>query len=103
MEKLREGAHSAVMESGHIIIAGHNNHLDTLLRQLNKSQEFAVQDGTASSRKQTVLLLSELPRSEMEKRLNSLTKECSQINILTRRQETFKKTRFFCLFFSLSG
>ncbi|CAI5982540.1 unnamed protein product [Closterium sp. NIES-64] len=50
MEWLREGAHSQVMECDHIVIGGINNRLATLLRQLSKSQHFAVQDGSAVTR-----------------------------------------------------
>lgn len=50
MEWLREGAHSQVMERGHLVVGGVNHHLPTLLRQLSKSHEFAVRDGTASTR-----------------------------------------------------
>ncbi|KAG0625220.1 hypothetical protein M758_2G037400 [Ceratodon purpureus] len=84
MEWLREGAHSQVMENGHIIICGANNHMTTVLKQLNKSHEFAIRDGTAASRKQTVLLLSERARREIERIVSPVTKECTQINILTR-------------------
>lgn len=84
MEWLREGAHSQVMENGHIVICGANNHITTVLKQLNKSHEFAIRDGTAASRKQTVLLLSERARREIEKLVSPVTKECTQINILTR-------------------
>ena len=50
MERLRDGAHTAVMESGHIVVAGSNDHLETVLRQLNKSQEYAVKEGIAAAR-----------------------------------------------------
>ncbi|CAI5999882.1 unnamed protein product [Closterium sp. NIES-64] len=39
-----------VMERDHIVIGGINNRLATLLRQLSKSQHFAVQDGSAVTR-----------------------------------------------------
>lgn len=84
MERLREGAHSPIMESQHIIVAGNNNRLETLLRQLNKSQEFAVRDGTAQCRRQTVLVLSEQERKVTEKQLATVLKDCPQINVLTR-------------------
>lgn len=85
MEWLREGAHSQVMESGHIVVCGANKHLTTILQQLNKSQELAIEDGTAASRKQTILLLSERPRKDMEKLTAAVVKDCPQIEVLTRR------------------
>ncbi|CAI5525545.1 unnamed protein product, partial [Closterium sp. Naga37s-1] len=84
MEWLREGAHSQVMERDHIVIGGINNRLATLLRQLSKSQHFAVQDGSAVTRKRTVLLLTELPRKETEKIVSPYLKDCQHINLFIR-------------------
>ncbi|EFJ17147.1 hypothetical protein SELMODRAFT_114998 [Selaginella moellendorffii] len=59
MEILREGALFEVMEVGHTVVCGTNNHLSTLLKQLNKAQDLALKNKTATSRKKTVVLLSE--------------------------------------------
>jgi hypothetical protein len=48
-------------------------------------QPVALSLGTYGCRKQTVLLLSERARREIEKLVSPVTKECTQINILTRR------------------
>jgi hypothetical protein len=50
MEWLREGAHTKVMERDHIVVAGTNDHLLPLLRQLSKSHEFKIRDGAAKTR-----------------------------------------------------
>eukprot|EP00850_Spirogloea_muscicola_P020744 SM000225S07023 [mRNA] locus=s225:97800:104427:+ [translate_table: standard] len=83
MEWLREGAHSQVVESGHLVVVGTNSHLLPLLRQLNRSSTF-VRPDVSSRRKQTVLLLSEKPRKETERYLSSIVKECSHLALLTR-------------------
>eukprot|EP00850_Spirogloea_muscicola_P017731 SM000155S01660 [mRNA] locus=s155:313039:320250:+ [translate_table: standard] len=44
MEWLREGAHSQVVESGHLVVVGTNSHLLPLLRQLNRSSTFVRPD-----------------------------------------------------------
>lgn len=41
---------SKVMEEGHIVICGANNHLTTILQQLNKSHELSIRDGAAHFR-----------------------------------------------------
>lgn len=84
LDWLREGAHSQVMENGHIVICGTNNHLTTVLKQLNKSQELTIKDALTLPRKQTVLLLSELERKDLEKMISHVFKDCPQLNILTR-------------------
>ncbi|KAK3238055.1 hypothetical protein CYMTET_51907, partial [Cymbomonas tetramitiformis] len=48
----------AVLETGHVVIAGRNAHLGPLLRQLDKARMYARQDGRAFGR-QTVILLQD--------------------------------------------
>ncbi|GAQ92049.1 hypothetical protein KFL_009110030 [Klebsormidium nitens] len=84
MEWLREGAHTKVMERDHIVVAGTNDHLLPLLRQLSKSHEFKIRDGAAKTRRQTVLLLSEHNRARADKLVQSYAAECPQLDILTR-------------------
>ncbi|EFJ22713.1 hypothetical protein SELMODRAFT_104898, partial [Selaginella moellendorffii] len=83
MDRLREGAHSQVYEDGHIVICGANNHLVTVLKQINKRQAHYWRSGAARSRKQTVLLLSERPRAYTDQLVMSV-KDQPHLNILTR-------------------
>lgn len=85
MEMLREGAHSEVMEEGHVVICGTNNHLIAVLKQLNKSQQLALREGLTKKLKQTVLILSENERIVTEKLVANELKNLLQLNILTRR------------------
>ncbi|CAM6026874.1 unnamed protein product [Sphagnum balticum] len=94
MDWLREGAHSQVMESGHIVVCGVNSHLTTVLKQLNTSHKFAIQDGRALTRKQRVLLLSERARRDTEKLVSHVIKECTEIDVLTR-SGSLSSTRSF--------
>ncbi|KAJ7564355.1 hypothetical protein O6H91_02G014000 [Diphasiastrum complanatum] len=94
MESLREGAHCQVMESGHIVICGVNNHLPTVLKQLNTSHEFAMRDGSAYARKQTVVLLSEQPRRDTEKLASSIHKDCPKLDILSRSDSLSSTSSF---------
>ncbi|KAI5063841.1 hypothetical protein GOP47_0020511 [Adiantum capillus-veneris] len=84
MEWLREGAHSEVMEEGHVVICGANNHLATVLRQLDKSHQLALREHSTKLQKQTVLLLSENERKFTEKMVSDALKDLRQLNVLIR-------------------
>jgi len=84
LEALRSGQNSAVVESDHIVVAGYNNNMPSLLRAMCYAHETKLQEGTAERSRETIVLLSKEKQVNTEKECEELSKMHPSVSFVLR-------------------